>query len=207
MDGRRHEELSDELLGREIEAALDVEPSPEFLVRVRARVARERIDESWAWLSGWRWAGAALAIAAVAVAGLWMVRQPGSAPPDGQSVNASRDLKPGPPDAGVTVPANREPEIPSRESAPEVAASATVSKPVIPPRDVQVPEPLFAPSDVLISQDEAAALRQLFAAIGSRRLETAVLPDLVAALQPPVPIEDIVLEPITVSPLASLEGE
>jgi hypothetical protein len=59
----------------------------------------------------------------------------------------------------------------------------------------------------LISQDEAAALRQLFAAISNRRLETSLLPDLDAALQPPAPIEDIVLEPLSVSPLASLESE
>ena len=60
---------------------------------------------------------------------------------------------------------------------------------------------------MMISPDEAAALRALFTAISDRRLETSVLPDLAAALKPPDPIEDIVLEPITIRPLAPLEGE
>jgi hypothetical protein len=33
------------------------------------------------------------------------------------------------------------------------------------------------------------------------------LPDLTSALKPPAPIEEIVLDPITISPLAALEGE
>ena len=61
--------------------------------------------------------------------------------------------------------------------------------------------------EVLISHDEAAALRQLFAAINTRRLETSTLPDLAAALKPPDPIDDIVVEPIIISPIAPMEGE
>jgi hypothetical protein len=41
MDGGRPDTLSDAQLDRELEAALGVEPSPEFLARVRTRVARE----------------------------------------------------------------------------------------------------------------------------------------------------------------------
>jgi hypothetical protein len=33
------------------------------------------------------------------------------------------------------------------------------------------------------------------------------LPDLQTALKPPDPIEEIMVEPITISPLAALEGE
>jgi hypothetical protein len=63
------------------------------------------------------------------------------------------------------------------------------------------------PFEVVISQEEAAALRQLFTAIGNRRIETSALPDLQTALKPPDPIEEIMVEPITISPLAALEGE
>jgi hypothetical protein len=47
----------------------------------------------------------------------------------------------------------------------------------------------------------------LFTAISNGRFDTAALPDLDAALQPPSEIAEIVLEPITLSPLVSLESE
>ncbi len=56
MDGYKHQELSDETLEREIEAALGVEPSPEFLPRVRARIANERMQDGWFSSASWRWA-------------------------------------------------------------------------------------------------------------------------------------------------------
>jgi hypothetical protein len=46
MDGTR-EPLSDEILEREIETALDIEPSPEFLARVRTRVSAEGVAPRW----------------------------------------------------------------------------------------------------------------------------------------------------------------
>ena len=65
MHGYRNQELSDELLEREIEAALGVDPSPEFLAHVRTRVARERDNRGWAWIGVWRWASAVTLVTAV----------------------------------------------------------------------------------------------------------------------------------------------
>ena len=45
MDGYRHQELTDETLEKDIEAALGVDASPEFLPRIRARIANERMLE------------------------------------------------------------------------------------------------------------------------------------------------------------------
>ena len=208
MDGHKHEELSDALLEREIESALDVDPSPEFLARVRTRIASDRVDESWAWLGGWRLAGAALTIVAVAVFGFWIAHEPVPAPGDGRLVTALHDLEPIPGSRGIEVPAHSEPGIPGPVSVPDVTASSNAVTPVVmTARDKGAPEPPLAQPEVMISQDEAAALRQLFAAISDRRIETAALPDLQWALKPPSPIEEIVLEPITISPLATLEGE
>jgi hypothetical protein len=67
--------------------------------------------------------------------------------------------------------------------------------------------PVIQPFDVVISQEESAALKRLFTEIGNHRIETSALPDLQTALKPPTPIEEIVVEPITISPLAALEGE
>jgi hypothetical protein len=198
MDGHRHEELSDESLEREIEAALDVDPSPEFLARLRTRVARERIDESWAWLSGWRWAGVALAIAAVAVAGLWIARQPGSARHDGLSVNALIDLKPGPRDSGMEVPASRVPTTPNPASAREVLPSTASAPAVHEVRTTQLPP---AEPEVLISPDEAVALSRLVRVVVQQRVQSAAFPALGAEQGLIEPLEEIVLEPIAVSPL------
>jgi hypothetical protein len=189
MDAYEHEELSDEALEKEIEAALGVDPSPEFLPRIRARIASEHVDEGWLSSGLWRWAGAAVAVAVVAILGLWVSSGPAPAPRDAQIANAPRIEPPAP--AIVA-------------SSPESAAP--VVAPVV--REVrQRRRPIQARSEVVISQEEAAALRTLFTAISNRRLEPSQLPDLAAALKPPDPIEDIVVEPITIVPLAPLEGE
>jgi hypothetical protein len=73
-----------------------------------------------------------------------------------------------------------------------------------------VPDPpraRAAAPEVLIAQDEAAALRHLFSAIGSGRLEAKALPDLASASAGTTEIEEIVMDPITIHPLAPLEGE
>ena len=55
MDGYRHQELTDETLAKDIEAALGVDASPEFLPRIRARIANERMQEGWFSSVSWRW--------------------------------------------------------------------------------------------------------------------------------------------------------
>ena len=185
MDGHKHQGLSDDALEREIEAALGVDPSPEFLPRVRARIANERMREGWMSLTPWRSAGAVVVVAMVVVAGVWSLREPATAP---------REARIAPP-IESTAPAI-EPTRPAPVTAPVVRAVHTTPRPEV-----------VTPFEVVIAPDEAMALRQLFTAIGNRRLEAAALPDLQSALRPPAPIEEIVLEPITISPLAALEGE
>jgi hypothetical protein len=197
MDAYKHEGLSDEVLEREIDAALGVDPSPEFLPRIRARIARERVNEGWEWSVAWRWASAALAVAAVAIIGLWVSSNSVPAPREVQTVNAPQDTGSGTEDSGLGLRAA------NTESS---ATPAPVRVPVA--RNTRISRAAReAPPEVVISQDEAAALRELFAAIKTRRFETSALPDLAAALKPPDPIEDIVVEPIIISPLAPLEGE
>ena len=189
MDGHKHEGLSDETLEREIEAALGVDPSPEFLPRVRTRIASERMHDGWLWSASWRWASAAAVLTAVAVIGVWTLRGPSPAAPAPQQVRIT-------PPAETTTPFV-EPVPP--EPAPNAPVSARAPK--------QVSAPVEAQFEVVISQEEAAALKRLFTAIGNHRIETSALPDLQSALKPPPPIEEIVLEPITISPLAALAGE
>lgn len=204
MDGHEHTGLNDDALESEIEAALGVDRSPEFLPRVRARIASQRVGESgWGWFHSWRWASGAAVVIAAAILGVWMLRNPGPTLGEEGTANTS-DLEvrsSGPeqpaavPELPVKSPVGRVPERESRIRGPVVRAPGQA-------RHSEVEQP-----EVMISPEEAGALRQLFAAISTRRLETALLPDLDAALEPPSPIEDIILEPILVGPLASLEGE
>ena len=198
MDGHKRT-LSDEMLEREIEAALDVEPSPEFLPRIRARIGNEVMHEGWFSSASWRWTGAVAVVTAVAITGVW----------------ALRDRAPGSREASITNTLPVETTTPSTESA-RPASALVASSAEVPPR---VSAPVVrtvrsthsaagvAQLDVVISPDESAALQQLFTAISSRRIESRALPDLTSTLKPLDPIEEIVLEPITISPLAALEGE
>ena len=199
MDGHKRT-LSDEMLEREIEAALGVEPSPEFLPRVRARIGSERVHDGWLWSASWRWAGAVAVVAAVAIIGVWRLRDSSPASPAPQEVRIT-------PPVETTTPSIE----PERQAAALVASGAETPKSVSVPlvRTVRAePHPeVVAPFEVVIAPEEAAALKQLFTAINNRRIETRALPDLTSALKPPAPIEEIVLDPITISPLAALEGE
>jgi hypothetical protein len=191
MDAYEHEELIDEALEKEIEAALGVDPSPEFLPRIRARIASERVSAGWIWFAPWRWAGAALAVVAVAIAALWI----------------SDSSVPAPREAHVTAvppvePARRVPEV--------VASSAESSKPARASgvRTVRsTRRPVEAHAEVVISPNDAMALRQLVVAIAARQIEAVDIPKLGAESAPLPPIEEIVLEPIELSPIAGLEGE
>ena len=60
--------LADEALGREIEQVLGVDPSPEFLVRVRMRLASEPVPSSTRWSLSWMTATAGVAATALVVA-------------------------------------------------------------------------------------------------------------------------------------------
>ncbi len=185
MDSHKHEELSDELLGREIEAALGVDPSPEFQARIRARVASDR-DASLASLSMWRWAGAAIATV-VAVMAFWSLRNP------------------------VTVPREVEISTPTVASSPTVPGSAGLQNDTRSMPDGSASVALTTRStqrqaeearhDVVVSPDEVVALRQLVVAIMAQQVKAVDIPELGVESVPLPAIEEIILEPITLSPM------
>jgi hypothetical protein len=82
MDGRR-DPLNDAALEQEVEALLSVQPSSDFVARVRSRVAGESMSGGW----GWRWpiAAAATTVAVAVVAAmvgtvLWQPMKPTEPP-------------------------------------------------------------------------------------------------------------------------------
>jgi len=199
MDGHKRQGMIDEALEREIEAALGVDPSPEFLPRVRARVASEQMHRGWHWSTGWRWAGVAAVVTAVAVIAVWTLRDPSRAPREAHITDTL-------PVDSATPPA--EPALPAPAL---VASSAESPRPVTAPvaRTVRSTRTQLAAArpEVLISRDEAVALRQLIAAIAARQVEARDIPQLGAESAPLPRMEEIVLEPIKLSPLDGLAGE
>jgi hypothetical protein len=199
MDGYRHQELSDETLEKDIEAAVCVDPSPEFLPRIRERIATERVREGWLWSGSRRWAGAAAVVTAVAVIAVWTLRDPSRAPREAHITDT-------PPVESITP--SVEPALPAPAL---VASSAESQKPVSAPvvhtsRLTRTPAVVKRP-EVLISLDEAVALRQLIVAIAARQVQATDIPQLAAGSAPLPTIEEIVLEPIELSPIDGLESE
>ena len=71
MDSLRPEQMNDGALDREIAAVLNVEPSPDFVARVRQRVADAPVPSAWgvSWSAG---AAASLALAGMAAMIFWV---------------------------------------------------------------------------------------------------------------------------------------
>ena len=199
MDGYRHQELTDGTLEKDIEAALGVDPSPGFLPRIRARIANERMQEGWFWSVSWRWARVAAVVTAVAVIAAWTLRDPSRAPREAHIMDTPPvESTPPPVDSALPAPA----VVASSAESPE-PVSAPVIRTV---RSTRAPVAVARP-EVVISRDEAVALRQLIVAIAARQVQATDIPQLGAESAPLPQMEEIVLEPIKLSPLAGLETE
>jgi hypothetical protein len=184
MDGRT-DPLNDAALEQEVEALLSVQPSPEFVARVRSRVA----DESMSAGSGWRWPIAAVAMTvAVAVIGtvLWQsVEQ--TAPPAPQLTAASLDSVPNPPG----------PDLESHIVPPEVVSV------VAPRRSIDIALPA-----VIIAENETRAYAVLIASRSTRRVEVSsstarTVADPIEVDKMPA-IEPVALAPIEIEPLVKV---
>lgn len=191
MDGHKHEGLSDEALEREIEAALGVDPSPEFLPRVRTRIASEQMREGWLVSGSWQWVSVLAGAIVVVASALWFMRGPAV------TVEIARN---------ETAPVvERPPARPPVVSAAPEQASPGVTR--VERRERSPQRQAAASQEVVISPDDAAALRQLVAAITARQVEARDIPELGMESAPLPPLGEIVVEPINISPLAALEGE
>ncbi len=210
MDGNRHQSLSDEALDRELAAALNAEPAPEFVARVRTRIAAESLSPTAAPLPRWMaWAGAAAVVMLAASLGVWSVNDRGASPAvpaDARHRGASSVSAPAspPPDASSERPSPAIPRVVEQQS--EAPASATSARPraarvMADARPVaqRFPEPPFA--EVLISEDEVRAFRRFmeFATAVARGRPAA---DGAAAQELDVP--DIAIAPVIIEPLPQL---
>jgi hypothetical protein len=164
MDGRRTRPLSDEALDRELAAALQVEPSPEYVARIRARVAREPAPSAW---FDWRWAsGVAVASAVVVLAFVALWRGGDVAPPsrEARTLDVALPIVSGPGGEDRSG-GSSDPRTDTRSGGPPAprardGAAVTVT--------ADIDRPPFA--EVLISPDEVRAYELLLLAVEERRL-------------------------------------
>jgi negative regulator of sigma E activity len=173
-----------ENLENDLRQALSVEPSPEFVARVRMRIAAEPTPSVW-----WRPRGLVTvgALAAVLVATVYVLR-PHEQP------SRSADL---------SLPADRPTVVPERNPEPVVVQgfSPAVSRPAI--VRPAVSRSKRGDPEVLVSQAEMKGLRRLIALASQGDPDLQLL---LAAPVPSTPVSDIqhdaiVIAPISIDPL------
>jgi hypothetical protein len=174
--------MNDDWLRHEIEKAFAVEPSPQFLARVRRHIASERRTR------GRRlpWIAPSLGIAAVIVAVILVLPSRHETPSP-----SSAGIQPGVPDV-PTLPPKEAHEPVARAVKPQVVHTLRRSEP-----------------EVLIDPREAAAFRNFLEDVHEKKIDPSSLAGLLQAAEKARLVEDIApmpiagLEPIHVPPLES----
>jgi len=179
MDGHRN-------LEREIESLLAVEPSPEFVARVRTRVAQE--PEPGGWRLSWMLAvTSAVVVVALAVM-VWPSADP--TPSNAPSLEPPRV-------AEVTDPIAPAPSSVAPVQATQATRAAVATR-VVPVEAMAIDLP-----EVVLGANEVNAYTALVARIRQRRFDVAVP----TAPDPSVPLEVKELpplEPLEIEPIVKL---
>jgi hypothetical protein len=191
--------MNDAALDREIERALAIDPSPEFLARVRTRIAEEPSAASRGF--GWLFVGVATAtVAAAVVLAVFVVspaRQPASAP-----LLASRSIG-----SVFEVPSvgsvGADPRVrPERRVRPESPSSVGPTHGMAPTTTGVAAEPT-----TLFDPRETMALQRLIAGVRDARVD--LTPLLKESPMPLQPLDNLVIPSIIIEPLVpgGVEGE
>jgi hypothetical protein len=179
MDGHRHTDaVTDSALERDLEAMLAVEPSPEFLARVRTRVAAEPATSAWRFQ--WTFAAVVAASVLIVAVGVWRSLSPaGSFEQSAQAPVVAEQATP-------AVRAIEPDAAPTRAIRPRVAR--VIARPER--RDVQLPA-------VIVAENETRAFAMLMTNIRRARYELS-LPT-VSERKDPLAVDEMPkLAPVTV---------
>jgi hypothetical protein len=189
---------------QEIRDALRVDPSPEFLARVRTRIASEPAPSAWRW--SWTVA-AATALAAMVLVAVVMSRPRHENPP---APDVAHGFTPAEAPAGSTLK-QTEPAGSTAVRRPGPSASARLEAPRAPARLAEAQSAkagsgtLSPDPEILIDPREGIALQRLLAGVAAGRVNLEPLARAVAQraalddLQPPADIV-IPLLPLTPAP-------
>jgi hypothetical protein len=186
-DHRSADALTESAIDREIEAALAIDPSPEFLARVRTRLSSEPAP------SGWRlpWVFAAAGAIVIAV----ILAMPGTNRSPRQNDVANTQ------NSGT---ARATPPIATRDSAQDIVVTQDFSPA---PRKLSRPSMAVKEPEVLIAADEARAWRRLFELVGQGRIDLSLVPEGPSATAALQPLGDLTIPPIVFEPTTAGEGE
>jgi hypothetical protein len=203
MDADRHDAVTDSASGvidGEIRATLAVDPSPEFVARVRTRIASEppRATSSLSWKF---FAAAALA-AAIAIV---VVSRPEGKPTPVTQARRAEDIQLAPP-AAIEQPGHAAAAFPvvsgpSTSSGPSRAASRDgFGRPRA--------SAISAEPEILLDPAETRALRRLIAGTraGTLDLSASLQATAPTAMDLP-PLIEITIPVITIDPITSQAGE
>jgi hypothetical protein len=205
---RRDGALTGSALDREIRAALDVDPSPEFLARVRTGIASEPRRAAWRW----SWVVAAGAMAAL-IAVVILVSRPRELSP---VVPADR----APLEARTVAPFSQLVFVASDFSRTKVAAASGFGRTVarsaeafaLQPREPARSAEAFAlqprEPEILLDPAETRALRRLIAGTreGTLDLSAALQATTPTAMDLP-PLSEIAIPVITIDPITPEAGD
>jgi len=182
------------MIDEEIREALDVDPSPAFLARVRTRIAAEPEPSAWRW--SWRSAAACALAASVVLATI--VSRPHEAKPVTAVPAPAPAVARNSPQPAVST---REGDAHQVDGGPRSARAAT---PHTKTTVVRIPEPEPA---ILIDQREMRTLRMLIDGVRDGRVDlTAAMNSRSHAPAEPEPVADIVIAPLTIEPIAPVPG-
>jgi hypothetical protein len=178
--------LTETALDREIAEALAVDPSPEFVARIRQRVAGQPAPVAWP-VSWTVYAGALAAAAAVVLLVLSRGPQPAMVPLGARAIPA----------------AGRSPDVASALSRTTPRGASRSGSPRLPSASKEEPK---ADPEVIVDVREANALRALIAGASEERVDATPLVALLAEMAAPLQLSEIVFSPITIEPLVPDPG-
>jgi hypothetical protein len=197
---------------RALQTALAIEPSPEFVARVRTRLAHEPVASVWrpAWLMVS--AGAMAAAIAIAI----VVSNPHQQTPASPAAEQRRSQAESPRPGALPAEAARRDAATTNETGGDAMPRRPRQLPAVQPSAMtRASEPLASAGrpasgepEILIDPREAAALRWLITGTrdGSLDLSAALQTTMPAAPDPP-PLSEIAIPLITIDPITPEAGD
>jgi hypothetical protein len=187
MDAGNHA-MTDAELDREIEAALAVDPSPQFVARVRSEAARQPVAARVPW--SWAIASAGAVVVAIAVTSGIRDEEVAGLKPSLTQASSPAQLA-----TRTEVPTPTEVATPSEASSPTKMAAPTA---ISAPANTIEPATRTAPEipDVIVDPDAVQAFEQLVISARERRFEASFDNLLRTWVMTELSVPPIIIEPL-----------
>ena len=185
---------TDASLDREIESLLAVDPSPEFVARVRTRVAQEPWPGSWR--MSWMFAAAGVVAVVIVTMVVW---------PSGEPTTPNGAPQPTPRAAQAVEMGTAQPSLRAPQPTSKLARARAGAVTAAPNRRAEIDLP-----EVLIAENEARTFARLLTSLRQDGFEAAVpeLPNPDTPLEVrELPVEHIEIEPLVTLAALRTEGE